>query len=158
MRKLFTILAIATVALTLSSCEKVLDLFDQKVEIEGSQWEAVNETLPPNDWGKLIAVYDIGYTKPGNIYNFAAVVESSKEDTPVGSTLILNDAEYEISYDKDGNPTTITIKESEGINIDFTIKVIDKDYITFSIDDTEVKLRRIANPYKLDLSSLDKEK
>lgn len=154
MKKLFTILAVAVAALALSSCEKISDLFDPKIKIEGSQWELVNAEAPSVEWGKLIALYDIGYTQKGTIYNAIAVVESSDEEIPVGKTIVSAEAKYEISYDEDGNPTRFIIKVDDSIEIIQTIKVIDKDYFSLSLEDQELKLHRIANPYKLDLSTL----
>ena len=109
MNRYLKLILLAIITFTFFSCKKSDADTSTKLTLENTQWINITltEEFEQQETTKAAYIMDFDLTQEGILNEAVVIIESSDNEIPVGSNIILNSAPYTAGFDNKDNVTYI---------------------------------------------------
>ena len=149
MKKIFAILALATLAFVGCTKDGGETTDNEKLVLTNSQWivKEATDLLEPQENYAGSCVLDFDLATPAKVTTAIVITESTNPEFPVGKSQVLTTVDYTALADEKGNHYYLTFGE-----LSYDIEWISKDVVVLNVRDRvneKLTLYRVQKPYSL---------
>ena len=149
MKKIFAILALATLAFVGCSNDGGETTDNQKLVLTNSQWivKEATDLLEPQENYAASCILDFDLATPAKVTTAIVITESTNPEFPVGKFQVLTTEDYTALADEKGNHYYLAFGE-----LTYDIEWVSKDVVVLNVRDRvneKLTLYRVQKPYTL---------
>mgnify|MGYP003296068996 CR=1 FL=1 len=149
MKKIFAILALATLAFVGCTKDGGETTDNEKLVLTNSQWivKEATDLLEPQENYAGSCVLDFDLATPAKVTTAIVITESTNPEFPVGKFQVLTTVDYTALADEKGNHYYLTFGE-----LSYDIEWVSKDVVVLNVRDRvneKLTLYRVQKPYSL---------